>query len=203
MKSVKKAAVAAAVSTVAGLAALTLTGCSNHVGDHIDYGEVEVDRSRPDAAMPYGQEFKDLANRDPAEVATAALEQLCTFSSEEYDQKRVAHRIQGVVTPGAWRVMSENPRTIRPEIILRMWATWDEAGGTQDARVEVSDEIHPDDTETTWERKLACYRTMDGFDETFVDVYATSLEKVEGQWRIARLQLLSSTYTIPTATESQ
>ncbi|WP_342318692.1 hypothetical protein [Corynebacterium mayonis] len=175
--------------------AIHVTACDPLPTERRDLAPIEITTTRPDAAMPYGPGFEHLANKGPETVATAAMEHLCTFTAAEYDAMTVHERLQGITTPKAWRAVTADPSTITPHMILRSWDTWDRAGGTQRAEVTISNEIHPEDSDTTWHRKMACTRIMDGFDEIFIDDFVVILEKNRGQWRIDHLSLLSSVFT--------
>lgn len=171
---------------------LPIVSCGNKPMETHELAPIEVTTTRPDAAMPYGQGFENLAGQPPKVVATTALEKLCSFTAKEYDEGTVPDRLQGITTPAAWRSITDDPRTIVAPIILRTWDTWNLAGGQQQVTVEVTEEEHPVDTETAWQRKVVCYRQMDGFDEQFLDVYIIGLEKTRGQWRVSALELISS-----------
>ncbi len=177
--------------------AMSMTACSSKPTEQRELAPIEITTTRPDAAMPYGAGFEHLANEGPETVAAAALERLCTFTSDEYDAGTVYERVQGITTPEAWRAMTADPKSVTPQLILRTWDTWDQAGGNQTAEVAISNEVHPEDSETSWQRKMTCRRVMDGLDGAFLDSYVLGLEKREGQWRVSQLALMNSTYTPP------
>lgn len=186
-----------ASAVITAMAMLAVGGCSRFEPTMEDDGFTQPTptMTRPDWQNPYGPGWEHLVGAPPEDVATAALETLCSFSPIEQEEATAYRRLDGVVTPGLWRQMSGDPRGVVAAMPLRDWDQWVSGGGRQTVVVAVDDEIHPPDTESRWQRKMSCRRQLDGFPGVFTDGYVVGVSKSGGQWKLSDLQYMTTTYT--------
>lgn len=183
-------------AAMAAVAAVAVAGCSRFEStmETDEFTQPEPTSTRADWLAPYGPGWEHLAGEPPETVATQALERLCSFTPVEYDEASAFRRLDGVVTPQLWRQMRHDPRSVIALVPMTQWQHWEQAGGGQAVTVTVDDELHPADTDRTWQRKMSCLRTMDGFDEEFVDGYTVGVTNTGGQWRVSELLYLGTTF---------
>lgn len=184
------------------LSAMALASCSSGEQDQAadetmmheayDGGEGGTTVEKTEDAMPYGDGYEHLTNKPPEDVAQAALERLGESSSQEVDTGEAIKRLNGVVTPQLWSQISTSPEQVVPTSTGTMWRAWDQAGGHAQATASMDGEQHPPDTETSWARKYSLTRKLDGQDYELVDTYIVECTKVQGQWRVSDMQLLST-----------
>lgn len=184
------------------LVAITISGCSSGERDqdvdeavmheHYEGGEGGTTVEKTEEAMPYGQGYEHLTNKPPEVVAEAALERLGEATSQEVDSGEAVQRLNGVVTGALWSEIRSYPERVVPTATGTMWRDWDEAGGQAKASASMDSEQHPPDTDTSWARKYSLTRKLDGQDYELVDSYIVECTKVQGQWRVSDMQLLST-----------
>ena len=55
--------------------------------------------TKPEDAMPYGENYKDLANKPPQQVAEKALTNLAEAGPQELDDGSAYQQLRGILTP--------------------------------------------------------------------------------------------------------
>lgn len=174
-----------------------LTSCShtqeeNHHHDHPLDGGGGYTVTKPEDAMPYGENYKDLANKPPQQVAEKALKNLAEAGPQELDDGSAYKRLRGVLTPQLGISIDEGRTHALPFVAGPEWRSWSLKGGKATAQIHQSPEQHPPDTDTTWTRKYTVLRTLEGINSRYVDTYIVACEKISGQWRLSDIRILDT-----------
>ena len=186
-------------------ATIMLTSCShtqeeNHHRDHPLDGGGGYTVTKPEDAMPYGENYKDLANKPPQQVAEKALTNLAEAGPQELDDGSAYQRLRGVLTPELGISIETGRTQALPHFRGPEWRDWHTKGGKVVVMLEKSGEEHPPDTDTTWTRKYSVYQKLVGINSYYVHTYIVACTKISGQWRLSDIRILD---TLPAPDEAR
>ena len=186
-------------------ATIMLTSCShtqeeNHHHDHPLDGGGGYTVTKPEDAMPYGENYKDLANKPPQQVAEKALTNLAEAGPQELDDGSAYQRLRGVLTPELGISIETGRTQALPHFRGPEWRDWHTKGGKVVVMLEKSGEEHPPDIDTTWTRKYSVYQKLVGINSYYVHTYIVACTKISGQWRLSDIRILD---TLPAPDEAR